>query len=365
MNRQNKNNSVQKKKKNKMLPVLRILLALSVVSLVLIVFFDIHIPMKGGNLLASSTSSSSEASVTSVSEELASIPVPSNDSDITLPFVQYAESVYLYDLDSQTALYSKNPEAVRAPASLTKIMTAIIAIEATPDLENTWLTYNKEMKEELLNYGLVESDIATFDFYENEQIRMIDALYILMLRSSNDAANLIAENIADSTEGFAALMNAKAVEIGANNTHFSNPHGLDSADHYSTAYDLFLITQYARTLPIFNTITSTSFYTIPATNSRKAVEIETYVSIQDPTYEESDFYYPYAEGIKTGYTDEAGKCLISYAEKDGHHILIVLMGVPDKTAEGETISYNQFFLETKQFFEWGFTFLDATTSATT
>lgn len=356
--------TIKSKEKKWALRILYVLLALNLVVLTLIIVFDIHIPISSGKTsTVSFTNSSQNLETASKVDENSSIPVPSNDQEINLPFNQYAESVYLYDLDQNQALYSKNPEQVRAPASLTKVMTAIIALENTPDLENTFLSYNKAMKEELLNYGLVESDIATFDFYENEQIRMIDALYILMLRSSNDAANLIAENVSGSVDGFVELMNQKAIELGATNTHFTNPHGLDNEDHYSTAYDLFLITNYARTFPIFNTIAASSYYQIPATNMRKTVKIETYVSIQDPAYEKADFYYPYAQGIKTGYTDEAGKCLISYAEKDGHHLLIILMGEPEKAPNGDTLGYNQFFHETKAFFEWGFSFLQSDTAA--
>lgn len=359
----NKKKSFPKTPKKWTMPVLRTLLALNLVILVLIVIFDVHVPMNTTIADIKTTSSSlAPSSQETISEVPVSIPVLDNHETLTLPFTTYAESVYVYDLDGENALYSKNPEVVRAPASLTKVMTAIIAIENTPDLENTMLTYSESMKEELLNYGLAESDIATFDFYKGEQIRMIDALYILMLRSSNDAANLIAENVAGSTANFVELMNKKAAEIGANTTHFMNPHGLDAENHYSTAYDLFLITQYAQTLPIFNTISSSSFYTIPATNSRKSIEIETYVSLYDPTYAKAAFYYPYAQGIKTGYTDDAGKCLISYAEKDGHRLLLVLMGVPEKSADGEVLGYNQFFLEGKAFFEWGFAFLESPSS---
>lgn len=269
---------------------------------------------------------------------------------IDLPFDLFASSVYLYDLNSDKAIYTKNPEAKVAPASLTKLMTALLALEMVDDLDAKTMIFTEEMSEELYEYGLDISEIATFNFKVGEEISMRSALYILMMRSANDAANLIAYDLGGgSMETFVEMMNNKAKEIGANNTHFTNPHGLDNDELYTTAYDMFLITQHAMKNPELLEIASSVFYSLPASNLREAMMIETVIAINHP---ENPFYYdPNVIGIKTGFTDAAGKCLISTYQNEGKKYLLVLMNSP--TGNGNP--YGQFYAETSTIFDWAYT----------
>lgn len=290
-----------------------------------------------------------------ITEQIGKSQIVDNSTDIILPFSLTSQSVFLYDLDSDEILYSKNPELVVAPASLTKIMTAIILLENVDDLKNTYAEYSDELTAELGNYGYNISELSNYGFVDGEKVNLEDVLYALMLRSGNDAANLIANYVGNnSIENFVDMMNSKAKEIGAVNTNFSNPHGLDSDDHYTTAYDMFLITKYAMSLPGFMEVSESSLHQMQPTNLRPEVTIATVIDMQNPINSSYSFYYEYLKGIKTGYTDEAGKCLISSAEKDGRKLILVLMGTPLKDSSGNSNPRTLFYEETKMLYEWAY-----------
>ena len=292
-----------------------------------------------------------DASRASAFEE--SAPSLDNSVGITLPFDLTAHSVFLYDLDQDEIIYSKNAQEQTAPASLTKIMTAIVVMENIADYKNTMVTFRLDMNEELMEYGYALNDLATYSFEEGETVSILDALYILFLRSANDAANLLADYVGNgSIYAFVEMMNAKAQEIGAVNTHFTNPHGLDAPYHYTTAYDMFLITQYALSLPGFQEIAQTVHYQVPESNMREPVTIATVTSIHDPS--KPAIYDETVTGIKTGYTDAAGRCLISIAQKNGRNLLMVLMKTPLEDDNGEKVSDFRFFEETSLLYEWAF-----------
>ena len=285
----------------------------------------------------------------SVETDIFSTKVDDLSGSVQMPFDVFSNSIYLYDMNSGEAIYTKNPQIQSSPASLTKVMTALLAIEMTENLDSKMLTFTEEMAEELLGYGYSIYDIATFNFEVGEQISMRNALYILMLRSANDAANLIAYSLGNgSKEAFVDMMNDKAREIGAYDTNFTNPHGLDDDELYTTAYDMFLITEYAMKHPEFLEICSTVIYPLPASNMREALGIETVIQINNPN--RYMYYNPNVVGIKTGLTDAAGKCLISTYSNEGKNFLLVLMGSPS----GGEYPPGLYFEETSRLYEWAY-----------
>ena len=154
---------------------------------------------------------------------------------------------------------------------------------------------------------------------------MEQLLNVLLIPSANDAANVIAEDIAGSVESFASMMNTKAKEIGCENTNFVNPNGVHDENHYSTAYDLALIGRYAMKNDTFRRLVSTVRYILPTTNKYDK-ENRVFVNTNRLVNEKSGQYYKYSTGIKTGYTDAAGNCIVSSAKKDNMELICVIMG---------------------------------------
>lgn len=252
-------------------------------------------------------------------------------------------AVYLENLDTGTAVFEKYADARMYPASTTKIMTYVIVAEHVPDFDSARFTIHDAVFADIDP----ESTVMGLADHVGEQISVRDLLYGMMLPSGNDAALVLADYVGEGVDGFVAMMNAKAVELGCTNTHFMNPHGLFDQNHYTTARDMAAIAKYARTLPGFTEITGTVSYT-PA-GFDDALHNTNYML--DPTAEGGYYYYPYATGIKTGFLDEAGKCLVSTAEKDGFTYLCVALGA--------TYSYeddiNYAMLDTKSLYDWAYT----------
>jgi len=221
-----------------------------------------------------------------------------------------ATSAVLIDAKTGQVLYEKNAYERRGMASTTKIMTAICALE-NANLSDTVTVSKKAAYQEGSSIYLLEG----------EKIKMEDLLYGLMLNSGNDAAVAIAEHVSGSVEEFAKLMTKKAEEIGAKNTQFKNPSGLDEEGHYTTAYDLALISRYALSNPDFKTIVSTKRKTIP----NHMTGIDRYLK----NHNKMLFNYEGATGIKTGFTKKTGRCLVTSAQKDGQELIAVTLNAPD------------------------------------
>jgi len=238
-----------------------------------------------------------------------------------------AKEVILVDLDSGRTLYAKNEHAQTSPASLTKIMTALLAIEAVDRGEHTWdemVTAGADCRQ-----GMDESS-STAGIMPGETMSYKDLVYCAMLPSANEACNILGTCISGSISAFVELMNQRAQELGCENTHFMNPNGLTADGHYSTAYDMYLMTRAAISHPDFMEICNTINYTVPATNmaqERKLANSNALIS-ENSIYNTEGNYYLYdgAAGVKTGYTRAAGYCLISTAQRNGINVLAVVMG---------------------------------------
>lgn len=218
-----------------------------------------------------------------------------------------AHSAILMDQQSGRVLYEKNAHEKQRIASITKVMTAILAIESKKLEEKTKVSVRA-----------VRATGSSIYLQPNEEVLMRDLVYGLMLRSGNDAAVAIAEHIGGSLEGFVFLMNEKAKELGMKNTNFANPHGLDDSDfHYSTPYDMALLTKYAMQNETYKDIAGTKFY--------KATSFEGYWNNKNRLLT----MYEYATGGKTGYTKLAKRTLISTATKNDFDLIVVTINAPD------------------------------------
>ena len=236
--------------------------------------------------------------------------------------------VILFNTNSESIIYEKNAYKITYPASTTKIMTAILVLE-NGNLEDTTTVSSNAT---ILPYGYVSAHLQV-----DEVLTIKDLLHLLLVTSANDAANVLAEYVAGSVSEFANMMNEKAVEIECTNTHFVNPNGVHDSNHYTTAYDLCLIANYAMKNETFREIVSTVSYTVPATNKYKERTFSNTNKLLQETNEDSDtqniYYYEYATGIKTGYTEPAKNCLVASAKKDGVEYIAVILG--SKTNEDD------------------------------
>ncbi len=267
-----------------------------------------------------------------------------------LGFEVNSEAVYLVSYDSGTVLYQKNADKKMYPASLTKIMTAIIAIENCSDLE-TVVTAPSYIFDDLFQLNVSNADIR-----HGEEIRMIDLLYALMLRSACEGASIIADYVGGgSIDNFVQMMNEKAKALGCTNTNFTNPHGLHDDNQYTTAADMYKITKYALdNLPIFKEIACSNSYVMPATNKHSSERTIYHTNTMMDERRAGKYYYAPIKGIKTGTTDESGRNLVSMASQDAYTYILVTMGAPMYYDNGDTISDNLSFIDAKQLYQWAF-----------
>ena len=275
-------------------------------------------------------------------------------STVVSPFVNANEdsslnisspAALLMDSSSGKILYEKNTNEKRYPASLTKVMTAIVVLENCNLEDKATVSYDAVMS---LSSGYVTANLQI-----GEELTVEQLLYVLMVGSSNDAAIVLAEHISGSVEAFSELMNQKAKEIGCDNTYFITPNGVHDENHYSTAYDLALMSKYAMQNETFRTLVSTTSYKLPITNKYdredRFFRTTNSLLIVSNNNRPDNYYYKYATGIKTGFTTPAGNCLIASADKNGLELITVVLG-SDQTKEGLSERY----IDTKNLFEYGY-----------
>ena len=239
-----------------------------------------------------------------------------------------AQSVILYNFNSDTVVYQNNPDEWREPASLTKLMTALVVAEIDPDPENTYITADSQSILDISGTGASNVNLKT-----GEVMSSLDLLRCLLI-SSGDAANVLATHYAGSITAFVEKMNQRAATLGMIDTHFENAHGLSATGQHTTASDLLILAKEVCKFEKLTEICSKSRYTVPATNMSDERVLTTTNLMLDPS---TDAYYKYTTGLKTGYTDNAGRCLISTAEKDNERYLCVMLGCPVYGSDGRFI----------------------------
>lgn len=284
-----------------------------------------------------SVSYSSDASAISTESYSSSSSVPST----------YSPACLLMDADSGKILYSKNVNDKMYPASTTKIMTAILTLENCK-LDDTAIASHNAI------YS-IPSGYSHANIQECEELTIEQLLNVLLIPSANDAAVILAEHIAGSVEAFSTMMNEKAKELGCTNTNFVNPNGIHNENHYTTAYDLALIGQYAMTFDVFRSIVCKTSYKLPATAKYDKEDrlFNTTNDLIKKNYSSSstNYYYEYATGAKTGYTDAAKNCIVATATKDDVSLIAVVLH-DSLTEDG----LSQRALDCKALFEYGFNY---------
>lgn len=266
-----------------------------------------------------------------------------SDTGYTWPIKEtepYGKAAILMEKDTGAIIYSKNIDEKLYPASITKIMTALLAIEK--------LNLNDEIVFTNQMLAGLPSDAAIQGVSVGERMTVRDCLYSLMLRSNNDMAVALAYAVSGSEKAFAELMTQRAKELGAENTNYVNASGLHNPNHYTTARDMALITKAATSNPTFQEIWSTAQYKLPATNMSGEMNIS---HRHNMLVSGRADYYQYATGGKTGYTDEAGRTLVTCAEKDGLNLICVIMYSTNDYITGDT----------KELFNYGFNNFKKTT----
>ena len=247
----------------------------------------------------------------------------------TGPEVQ-AEAAVVMEASTGTVLYEKNAHEQLYPASSTKIMTTLLAIENCKLDEQVTFSYDSVHN--------IERDSTHISRDVGEIMTMEQCLYGVMLGSANDCAYAVAEHVGNGYDSFVAMMNDRAAQLGCTDTHFNNPHGLPDTQHYTSAYDMALISKAALKNDIFRSITATARYTIPVTN--KHPDEETYLVNHHQMLTGykgvTKYLYEYCIGGKTGYTEAAGNTLVTYAEKDGMTLICVVLKEPAESQYKDT-----------------------------
>ncbi len=247
------------------------------------------------------------------------------------------QSAVVIEAETGEAVFEKNADDLRYPASTTKILTVLLGITmGNPDDLVTVSESAVQVPEGSSLIGLVAG----------EQLRLDDLLRATMVFSGNEGANVIAEHISGSQEAFVALMNETAQRIGTTQTHFANAHGYHDENHYTTARDMALIAQTAMQNQTFREIAATTSYTLERNEWRGALRgtADSAFLLTSTTREQDKYYYPFATGIKTGFTDPAGYCFVGAAEKDGIQLISVML-------KGSAIGR---WTDTKRLMEYGF-----------
>ncbi len=253
-----------------------------------------------------------------------------------------AKAAILIDGKTGNILFGKNQDNVMFPASTTKIMTAIVALDAVDRGE---ISLEQPLVMSQTAFDTLAIDGSSIALKVDEEMTLKNLLEGLLIASGNDAAVTIAEGVSGSIDAFVGKMNAKAAEIGLENTHFVNPHGLHDEQHYTTPRDMAKMAHYAMKRETFRSIVECAHIYLPATNmseQRYYINTNNLVSRMRYPY----YFYDYATGIKTGSTSEAGYCLVSSAEKGDKSVIAVIFN-----AEDISTSHN----ESKALLEYGLT----------
>ena len=251
-------------------------------------------------------------------------------------FTLASEGAILMDSNTGKVLYGKNENSKLYPASTTKILTAIIAIENCKPTDKISASYNAVMS--------IPSGYSNAAIQPDETIDFQNLLDMFLIQSANEIGYIFAEHISGSVENFAKLMNKKALELGCKNSNFTNPSGIHDENHYSTAYDMALIAKYCMKNSTFRNVVSKTSCTVEATDK---YEKRYFRNTNDLLNSSSKYYYKYAIGTKTGYTSQAKRCLVATSLKDGLELITVVLGAQSSIPDSR-------YLDTINLFEYGY-----------
>lgn len=264
-----------------------------------------------------------------------------------------AKAYYLYNIDTNTVVAEKNVDQKLAPASLTKIMTCILAMENTEDLDAEKCVYSSDIQDYLYDYQWTQGNgaVSLGGLDAGEELSMRQLIYAAMLPSANEAAMIIADHIGGSQETFVEMMNKRAKELGATNTNFVNANGLYDENHVTTARDMAKITLHAMELPGFMEIVSSPSYDSGPTSTRDNITWTSTIKMQIPG---NELYYEGLQGVKTGSVPEAGDCFISTCTRDGFTYLLVILGSEYLDEDGNALPVRGSFTDAANLYDWVF-----------
>ena len=262
-----------------------------------------------------------------------------------------AKAGLLIEADTGEILYEKNAHQENYPASLTKVMVALLVFEA---IDEGRLALTDSVTATETAFEGLSSDGSTANIVPGETMTVEQLLNCMLIVSANETCNILGEYISGSVEAFVARMNERATELGCEHTHFANATGLHNSQHYTTAWDLYLITREAMKHEKFMEICNSKSYTVPATNmTEKPRELHS-TNFLISNWRARGYVYRDAQGIKTGSTPEAGYCLISSAVRGSRHMISVVLGAERVTLEDGVTIQTRSFSETSRMFDWGF-----------
>lgn len=292
-------------KKIKQLSALNLRTILNIVALSCISIFTIISPV---------TKSSQASKLPQVKAAFVSEPPMPVSKKIQAPELT-AQAIFVTDLNTGVILYEKNAHQQLAPASLTKIVTALVAMDY----------YDEDSVLSIKNAQ--NSNGNTIDLLKGDTFTASDLLYGLLVPSGNDAAVTLAENYPGGYQAFISKMNSKVVGLGLKNTHFTNVSGVEGSNHYTSAHDITVLAKTALNRPVFSAVVSTQEKTLKSLKGNLYPITTTNILLSKP-----DIY-----GVKTGWTPEAGECLVILANKDNHPVLISILNSKDRFGEAESL----------------------------
>ncbi len=259
-----------------------------------------------------------------------------------------AEVVYMISLDNDAVIVDVNSERRVAPASITKVVTAMVVLENCTDYDELVEASSYAI------HSLAGTNSSTAGIRVGEQLTVRQLLYCMMVASANEAANILAEYIANGDiNAFVDMMNSFVAGLGCTGTHFMNPHGLDADGHYSTARDLALIYRYCLNNALFCEIAGTYEIDIPPTNEYDYVR---HLRSTNSLFNDAipDYSSPYVKTGKTGTTDNAGRCVISSASNDGYNYLLVVLEAKFYDYDEDGYDENMAFVESRKLYKWAY-----------
>lgn len=259
----------------------------------------------------------------------------------------YSEVILLVSLDDNSIIFNKNADMPTPPAGLTTIMTAILVIEHSQDLDKVIPAPAHAIR------MLDNTNSSRAAIKPGEEMTVLDLLYCMLITSAGDAATILADYVSGGDiPAFIEKMNTRALELGCEQTVFKNPHGLDEDGQTTTANDMLKIVTHALALPVFETIVSAAKHTVPATNLSTERILNSTVLLMNKGY--GKYHYEYAKGIKTGTTTGAGRCVISKASKDAYSFLAIIMRGPFIDIDKDGVNENCALVDCREIFRWAF-----------
>lgn len=279
-----------------------------------------------------------------------------NAKAVTFPLKTtiHSESAMLINLDSNTVIHEKNADVQQMPGPLVNIMAAVICLESCDNL-NEQITVDESVYAYLYTSTEYPEDLRYADIYDGDVLTVSDLLYAMMLTSSIEASETLAYYVGEGNiSNFVTMMNDKAAEIGCTATNFTNVTGMYDTSQYTTARDMAKITQYALTVPLFETIATTAEYNPSVPNFQNHATHSDWVWQHSNIMmdRENEEYYAGAKGIKTGNLSAAGRNIVAMASRDGNNYLAILLKSPVCDAEGNNTYYH--IEDAATLFDWAF-----------